>query len=124
MLRVVLVERLCPASLHFTGCLSHFVVRWLNHFPSFLLLRSSARNIQGRLLLQKTFAGVGEEAHNSTHAQTRRAFLVIEVPLRHAPSLSAVDGELAEALDDAALPLPPEHHLNRVNHPNLNQSGG
>ena len=50
--------------------------------------------------------------------------LVPEVPLRHAPSLSAVDRELAEALDDAALPLPTEHHLHRVNHAHLKDTFG
>ena len=47
-----------------------------------------------------------------------------EVPLGHAPSLSAVDRELAEALDDAALPLPTEHHLHSVHNADLTDEFG
>ena len=76
---------------------------------------------------QKTIAGAGKEItqlKTCSNPPCLLPSLVVKVPLGHAPSLSAaVDGELAEALDDAALPLPTEHHLHSVNHPNLYQSG-
>lgn len=50
--------------------------------------------------------------------------LVTEVPLGDAPALHAVDRKLAEALDDATLPVPTEEHLDGVEHADLEQQKG